>query len=253
MVRKYKRNIDWHVTQELLNQVYRSGLEYAFVSRNFKQVCPFVYCKDFLHDALQGHLNGIRRKIHGFLYDPNKHKPICTDRLRLIIACSRDRHFGTRIPNMLDFIHKIEDKLDIKKKTIIRECANPPEKYKSGGIWLLESHKRWMIAPPMLSMYTLLLRLGLVHYVADSQEATMLKIETGVTKPYGSKDKSQMKAARIGMARILQLGDQRIFSNDIKKNYSISIPLNYMHDHMGIVGFSKRYTSRHCPQWHKES
>lgn len=251
MTRKYKRNIDWYLTQEMLNQVYKSGLEYAFVSRNFKQVCPFVYCKDFLHDALQGHLNGIRRKIHGFLYDPNKHKPIYTNRLRLIIACSRDRRFGTRMPAMLDFLHQIEDKLDMKR-TVIRECANPPEKYKSGGIWLLESHKRWMMAPPMLSMYTLMLRTGLVHTIGDSPETTMMAVQLGLVRPYGGKDRSQLKAAQRGIARILRLGDRRIFSNDMKKNYSLSIPLDYLHDYMGIVGFSKRYTIHHQPQWHKE-
>ena len=251
MARKYRRKIDWYVTQEMLNQVYRSGLEYAFVSRNFKQVCPFVYCKDFLHDALQGHLFGVRRKIHGFLYDPHKHKPIYTEHLRLIIACSRDRHFGDRMPSMLDFLHQIEDSLGIKRTTV-RECADPPEKYKAGGIWLLEGHKRWMMAPPMLSMYTLMLRIGLVHTIGDEADLSMLKVQVGVVRGYGRYDKGQMKGAQKGVDRILRLGDQRIFSNDMKKNYSLAIPLDYLHDYMGIVGFSRRHTRHYMSDWHKE-
>ena len=251
MTRRYKRRIDWYLTQEMINQVYLSGLEYAFVSKNFKQITPLVYCKDFLQDALQGHLCKIRRKIHGFLYDPAVHKPIYTDRLRIIIACSKDRHFRDRMPGMLDFLHQIEDKLGIKE-TSIRECSSPPPKYAAGGIWLLDSHKRWMMAPPMISMYTLMLRLGLVHQLGETPESTMLKIEMGLVRPYGSKDKSQMKSAKRGIVRILRLGDQRIFGSDIHLNYPSFVPLCDMHDEMGIIGFARKRTAYYIPRWHKE-
>lgn len=251
MTRRYKRKIDWYLTEEMLNQVYRAGLEYAFVSRNFKQVCPFVLCKDFLQDALQSYLCGVRCQIHGFVYDPQFHKPIYTKRLRLIIACSKDRHFRDRITNMLDFLHQIEDILHIKKTTV-RECADVPEKYKAGGIWLLESHKRWMISPPMLSMYTLMLRIGLVHTIGDEADFSMLKVQMGFTKGYQRYDKGQMKAAQKGVDRILRLGDKKIFSNNMKENYSPFVPLKYMHNYMGIVGFSKKYTKHYMSQWHKE-
>lgn len=251
MKRIYKRKIDWYLTEEMLNQAYRAGLEYAFVSRNFKQICPFVLCKDFLQDALQSYLCGIRCQIHGFIYDPQIHKPIYTKKLRIIIACSKDLHFRDRIHHMLDFLNQIEDILHIKRTTI-RECAKPPEKYKAGGIWLLESHKRWMISPPMLSMYTLMIRIGLVHTIGDKADSSMFKVQTGLVKGYGRYDKGQMKAARKGVDCILRLGDKKIFSNDMRKNYPAFVSLKDMHKYMGIVGFSKKYTKHYMLQWHKE-
>jgi hypothetical protein len=251
MAQKYKRKIQWYLTQETLNQVYRNGLEYAFVSKDYRQVCPFVYCKDFLQDAIMAFLTGTKKKIYGFSYDPDTMPPLCTDRTRMIIACSKDRHFRNRIPNLIDFLNQIEDKLNLKKSTV-RECADPPEKYIPGGIWLLDGSHRWMISPPMISMYALFIRIGLAHEPNNSYQETIDIIVSGGRKPYGGKDKSQLVSAKFGINKILKWGDRKIFHKNWKDNYPTNVPLKTMHHFCGIIGFSKNYSKSWCPYWHRK-
>ena len=50
--------IKWLEKPAALAQIYGSGLEYCFISKDGKQCCPFVYCKDFLQDAILAQQHG---------------------------------------------------------------------------------------------------------------------------------------------------------------------------------------------------
>jgi hypothetical protein len=246
-----KKRIEWYTNKQTLYQVYRSGLEYAFVSKDNKQVCPFVYCKDFLQDAIQGHLHQVKRSIFGFVYDPSKHCPLTTEKTRLLLACSSDGHFRYKIPRCLDFVNQVELKLRMRL-TIATECAKQPLQYYAGGIWLLEGSRRWMVSPPMISLYTLLLRIGFVHTIGRPYEDTLINIITKHVAPYQNKDRKQLIEAMDGIKRILKHGDRKIFHRDIKANYPANIPVRIMHNKLGIVGFSQMECKAYMPYWHRK-
>lgn len=249
-MRTNKKKINWYPENPVLQQALSAGLEYAFVSKNSKQCCPFVLCKDFLQDAVYNQIYRTKRKIWGFCYNPKIHDPIDTEKIRLVLANSQDCDFREKIPQVLNFINQVEDHLKISK-TRVRECSKPALKYRRGGVFYFEGSKRWLSSPVMLSLYTLLLRIGFVHKNGESFEKTMEKVSSGDVFPYQEEDGCKLHDALAGIKKILSVGDRKIFHSEIKKNYP-RVRISILHNDMGIVGFSKGYTKSYSPYWHRE-
>ena len=138
---KHKKKVIWYQNKMSLNQAIWSGLEFAFVSADYHQVCPFVLCKDYLQDAIYNQLYKTKKKIYGFQFVSQEGREICLSKIRLIIANTQDKALRKHILPCMDFLHQIEEQLKIVK-TKVHECASPPVKYAAGGVWLLEGSKR---------------------------------------------------------------------------------------------------------------
>lgn len=246
-------NIAWYQGEDKkdqIGQIYSNGLEFACTTRT-KQCSHFVYCKDFLHDAVWAQLYGKPVEIHGFVFDPNKN-PIDLDLTRMLMANSSDEHFAKKIPAVIDFIHQVEKVLKLKR-TKVSMCENPAEEY-DNGVFFLEGSQRWMSSPPLLSMYTLLIRCGFVHTIGDSFEKTIDGIQSGKIKPYQNNDKDFVNDSRPGIDLILTLGYRKIFFIDIKKNYLEDIDTHTLHHEFGIRGYSwATHTKKKMPYWHRQA
>jgi hypothetical protein len=249
MAKTYKKMVKWYERKASLNQIFHKELQFALVSKDARQVTPFVLCRDFLQDAIQAHLNKTKRTIYGFTYDAKTDIPICLDRTRLVIANSDDRSLKSKLPNCLEFLHQVEDRLKLTH-TRIRECQDPPKKYARGGVWYLEGSGRWMKSPPMISLYTLLVRVGMLHPLGQSFMKTIDDICAGTLKPYQSEDRDRVIGSKDGIKRILEKGDRKIFSRKIEENYPPDVEVGTMHNSCGIVGFSRGYTKSYFPKWH---
>ncbi len=244
------KNIQWYVgDQQNLLQAFSSGVEFSFASPNDIQVSPFAYCKDYLQDAVHGFLTKKTSTIFGFTYDPKKHEPIALNKTKLLVTNSIDFEFSNKIVNCLDFLNQIEKHLKIRK-TKAEECDNVPLQYLRSGIWLFEGSKRWINSPPMLSLYTLLIRLGFGHTIGTPFEKTIDGICSGAIKPYQKIDVGRLKKCKSGIKKILRLGDREIFDSKIKNNYPRTVLTRTMHNTMGIVGFSSGRTKSYVPSWH---
>jgi hypothetical protein len=247
-----KKRIKWYEGRASLSQALSSGLEYAFVSKERKQCCPFVLCKDFLQDAVYNQVYKTKKSIYGFSFDPSKHEPIDLTKVRMVLANSQDADFSNKIPACLDFINQIEACLGIvKTKTIVRECAFPPKKYKKGGVWYFESNRRWLSSPVMLSLYTLLLRVGFCHKIGDTYNVTIERVSSYSSFEYQQGDRSKLYDSKKGIVRILKKGDKNIFYKEIEKNYPKGISISTLHNDLGIVAFSNEYTKHTVPYWHR--
>jgi hypothetical protein len=108
-----------------------------------------------------------------------------------------------------------------------------------------------MLSPPMLSLYTLLLRVGFCHTQGEDYAETIKKITGGTVPPYQSNDKSQLSSAQQGIERILKYGYAKIFFKDPKKNYP-AIATSNMHHHTGICSFSGGASKSHVGHWHRD-
>jgi hypothetical protein len=248
--RTYKKKVEWYKKAASLNQAICSGLEFAFVSKKFAQICPFVLCKDYLQDAVFNQLYKTKKTIYGFHFTPQNGFEIDMGKTRLVIANSQDKNLRTKIPALMDFLHQIEKLLKITK-TQVRECAKPPIKYAAGGVWLLEGSKRWMHSPPMLSLYTMLIRVGFSHTAGNDFWNTINGVVGGSINAYQIEDRDRLRSSIDGIKRILAEGDRKIFARDIKKNYPRGTRIQDMHDHLGICSFSKGYTKSLVPIWHE--
>jgi hypothetical protein len=255
---EYKRHIIWRPETEKdkrILQVYKKGLEYAFYSKDNQQCTTFVFCKDFLQDVIQAVIHNSFVSLYKFTYRSNSDPLVGLDKTRLLLTNSKDRDLSQKIPACLDFIHQVEDQLKIKK-TIVRPCFSPPIEYSRCGVWAFEGSKRWLSAPPMLSLYTLLLRVGFVHTPGAIFLNTLDALENKEIAPYQTRDQEQLKSSRIALDRILRTGDRSIFFRDIAMNYPKHVPVETMHHLMGIVAFAnqmkkhKQGQSVLIPKWH---
>jgi len=246
-----KTVVKWFEGSQPLTQALSSGLEFCFLSEDNRQISPFAYCKDYLQDAIQGHLLKKRRSIYGFTYDPKIDPPICLNNTRILVANSTDSALGSKIPNCLDFLHQIEKKLRLVK-TVVSECQSPPLKYIRSGVWLFKGSCRWMKSPPMISLYTLLIRLGFGHKIGTPYQEMIDGVISGKIPAYQFVDSGRLLHAKNGIDRILKIGDQKIFGRKIENNYPRKIRIGTMHNHLGIIGFSTGESKNHIPVWHKD-
>ena len=251
----YKRYIIWKKSPKAaILQIYSKGMEFALVSQDYKQCNPFVWCKDFLQDIVFASLQKKWINIYDFQYSPYIDPEPCLDKIRLLIANANDSNLRDKIPNILDILHQVEDKLEIKH-SLVRECWLPPKNYKKSGVWMFEGSKRWIKSPPMLSLYALLIRVGCVHEIGVRYEKTFANIIAGVQKPYQKKDSLWLKHAMMGIEKVIRIGDRKIFHRDIKDNYP-NLDIDVIHNQLGIAGFSSDIQDRlkgrsvAIPYWH---
>lgn len=232
-----------------LSQVYNNGLEYCFISDDNTQISPYVFCKDFLHDLIMAYYTNAQASVYGFVYDPKTSKPPCLNKIKLSLVNSKDPNFSDKIPALIDFINQIEEILKLKKSTAYL-VDNPLDKYKN-GTWIVEGSSKWQIAPPMLSLYALMLRCGFTHKIGETYKQTIDKLIDGTYLPYQSNDRSQLSGAIPGLEYVLQHGYAKIFYKDPKDNYKL-IPIHTMHNNMGIVSFSGKLKSQSVTKDNKE-
>lgn len=243
-------NIKWYDSgykNSNVLQIYKKGLEFAFLSNAYEQCHTFILCKDFLHDIIHANINNIPINIFNFSYNPYYDPKICLKELRLLVKNNSDNQFSDKLKNAIIFLNEIESKLEMKK-TVLRSCENKT--------WLLKSSKRWMKAPPMISLYVLMLRIGLVHTPNKTAKETINDILKQKIKTYQKKDSYLLKHSYLGFEKILKIGDNKIFFKDIKKNYSPTLSLDCIHNSTGILAFSHEIAHKNegytviIPKWH---
>lgn len=228
-------------------QIYSQGVELALCSDDNEQIGTFVLCKDFFQDAIVSYLHDQTCGIYGYVYDPKKMPPIPQKNIKVLIANSGDKDFSDKISNLQDFLHQLEDRVGVSR-SVIQKCENPPSKYAS-GIYLLTGDKKWMIAPPILSLWTLIARNGLVHKSGNKLEDTIDQIINEKIKPGQKNDHIYLKWAKPGLDLILEKGIDALFGQDMKANYPKEHAGHTMHHFSGIVSFGTCKAKPHFPKW----
>ena len=248
-----KVKIEWLKRgKESISQIYSNGLEFAFATKK-EQCTDFIYCKDFLQDCV--HASFLKKKIspYGFKYDP-KTKPIDLKKTFILVANSSDPDMEAKIVGCQDFLNQVEKKLGLFR-TKIAKCTNAPDNYQS-GVYLYRGSGMWLNSPPMLSLYSLFIRIGFCHKVGTDFVETLDAVQNGKIPPYQRNDKNQLTQSRDGINAILKLGYRKFFYKDTEKNYP-AVDIMTMHNYFGIVGFTqmlKNGDSNEMPKyWSRKS
>jgi hypothetical protein len=175
----------------------------SFLSPDDVQCSPFFHCKDYLQDAVLSYVHSVPKEIYGFSYNPLTDPPLSLRETKIMITNSKDIQFSLKVLPCLEFINQFETEAKIPK-TRIFYCKNPPNKYLRCGVWLFKGHSRWMNSPPMISLYSLLIRAGLNHVSGDTYWKTIDAIIEGRIDPIQVVDKFRLQQAKIGIKRIIQ-------------------------------------------------
>jgi hypothetical protein len=233
-------------------QVYSSGLQYALVNDDYQQCHDFVFCKDFIQDAYHGFLHNQPASIYGFTYNPTTQPPLSLNKLRIVLVNSKDAKMGEKIPGVMDFINQFCKKMKLKPSRAI-EVENPPKAYTKCGAWIIEGSGMWINAPVLISMYSLLLRVGFTHTVGADAAKTVKNLVDGKTTPYQNNDRYQLQSAQKGIEQILKYGYRKHFFIDTVKNYPAGTQIGTMHNSTGIVAFSTGGSRSVCKYWTRKS
>ena len=253
LVEDGKINVKWLPAKSGgIAQIYSSGLEYALCNEKYEQCHDFVFCKDFVQDAIHAHLYGGVASIYGFTYNPKEQPKLSLDRLRLLCVNSSDSKMLEKVPNVLDLLNQFCKKLKIKPTKAFL-VANPPAKYKKNGCFLIDASGMWNNAPVLVSMFTLLLRVGFVHKQGENCLETLKNLVDGKIKPYQSNDRSYIQQSMDGIEKILKWGYRKFFFINIEKNYPKGTNIGTMHNQTGIVAFSSGSTKSVCKYWTRRS
>lgn len=245
--------VTWLEKKKSISQVYNSGLEYAFLTENYEMIHQLVYCKDFMQDAIAGLLNNKTMSIYGFTYNPSTNLPIYLKKTRLLITNYGQKTFPNRINASKDFLNQVEKKLKMVRTQIYKD-VNVPKNYSASGAFIYDGSSRWMISPPMISLYTLLIRISLVHNLKTDFMDTINGVCNGTITPLQTDDSNQMSKALKAFNWILDQNDKNLFSKKQIENYSVKdkeIPVSTMHNDLGIVSYAYGTPKNYFPQWYK--
>lgn len=178
MFRSKAQPIDWMPPSSGLAEIYQEvdiKFSFAFVSDKgvITQSHPWVKCRDFLQDVIAGELHEYAVSIWGFTFNrkqlPERNR-VCTDKTMLMISQKGIKlkgAFEKKLEQSLLYINYYENMLGLPNSQLAKLPNNTVDScYKH--VWLLEGPKFWISAPHLISLLTLLVRLG--DKLPDSKE-----------------------------------------------------------------------------------
>lgn len=220
-----------------LCEIYQSvKLRYAFVSPNDEQVAPFCLCKDFLHDMVRAFLRGEDMHIHGMSYTYGKNPPIDMGRTRILARYDnvlKVDGIDEQMESAIKLINYYDDILGVEHSKVERLSDS---KFDHCSVWLFSSDKVWMSSPVLISLYTMLMRLGEKRLKFTDKESLykaiddVCKKKTDNDTEYISQIKHRLETALSNIS-FLKEGEEidPIY-------YNKNIPLGTFHNNCGIVG-----------------
>ncbi|HJS83040.1 MAG TPA: hypothetical protein VJ742_09435, partial [Nitrososphaera sp.] len=239
-------------------QIYSKGFEFAFMSPvagGYEQACTFVYCKDFLHDAVWAMVNKAPWQIYGFKYDPNKDKHLdlknCTLAFRNTQYKNKPDEFHAQMKACQSFLNGMEKRIGFKKSKFY-QVENP-----DGPCWLIVGDKKWQHAAPLLGLFTIFIRLGFAHDLKETADQTLEKayageIKIGDSSNYaGNNDCGYLQSAKKGVELMLSLGTG-VFHPKMEDNYPMSLKTASLHDSFGPVNFTRGSCKKAMPFWFRD-
>jgi hypothetical protein len=157
----------------------------------------------------------------------------------------------------LDFFHQLEKKIGLRR-TDIQIIKG---KLIEAPAWLVLGDKRWMIAPPMISLYALLVRIGYYHNPGGDFQRTLEMMRDDELGPknnddsydddQASNDASYLTQAWKGLQVILKHG-VKVFHEDMAENYPADIQAHTFHDGYGFVNFVSRRPAPRMSYWYRK-
>ena len=238
-----------------LSQIYIRGFEFAFCKpvgtnrRLFKQLHPFVLCKDFLHDVVWSSINGKSYRLYGFSFDPavddKEDRRASLVRTFILVRdktksikeisnhISRSKELLNRIEDVCKFSHTIAREVMLQGNGASKTAVKPAPT----GCFVLEGDNRWMLAPPLLSIYTTLIRAGKSYEGEDP-----IKFVENLSSKTSERDGDYLKNVKDnGLIPLIFKENVSLFNNAIKDNYPAHLSHSVIHNNLGIVGYSKMF------------
>lgn len=189
-----KRKVEWFQGPANLDEIYQSvAMKFAFVNEingKLTQCHPWIKCRDFLHDALRTMLTDEETNIYNFTYKKDVNPWIDMNNTRMLISekdLKEPLKFRFKLSRSLKLLHFYETLAGVELTKIQKVEGDIKKRYEH--VWMLTSPKMWMSSPYLISMYTLLIRLGVKKLSTFTNEKELLTAFDNVIKENkGKKD-----------------------------------------------------------------
>ncbi len=150
-------------TKNKLIEIYQSvDIKFAFVSsksNGYKQCNDLTKCRDFLHDIIKAHLNKNSVSIWGMEYKYGEYPKIDITTTRLAVYHDKANKCPNKFQNDLEFsvslINQFEKSMGLDSLSTVEKASNTDKQ-----LWVFTGPNFWMKAPYLISLYTMLIRLG---------------------------------------------------------------------------------------------
>ena len=199
---------------------------FAFVTKQYKMCHQWVYCRDFLQDAVRVALTNVPCDIYGFKYDPVKDRKLDLSATRMAVSnISKEQAFLA-----LKILRLFETDAEIYKLSTL-ELMEEPE------VVVFTSASDWMNNPFTISLYTFLIRLGYRGLVFDTKEEFIAEC-TRIMEDRShncDNDAEYMRSANRILWKVLP---KRSYLSWEEVDYS-GYDIHYFHNTSGIVSLAK--------------
>lgn len=146
-------------------EIYQSfNMKFSFANTagdEIVQCHQWIKCRDFLHDAVRTMITGNKSSIYSFTFEKGKNPDFDMDKISMLIS-KKDVNIATafrpKLTRSLKLINHFENLAGLDLSTIKKVSSDKDGGYKH--VWLVTGPKFWLSAPYLVSLYTLLLRLG---------------------------------------------------------------------------------------------
>lgn len=181
---------------------------------NEKQLHEPVMCKDFITDLFWAEETKQIAEIYHFKWEPNGE--ILLEEEHSIYMYLKGEYLTKRGELLQNFLNEFEVKMNI-----------PYSQVKPDGKGLLITfNKKWRVKPYLISLFTLLLRVGLSYNNED-----LIDFLEGYEKPYSAFSYNDVSYIKQSLSKIKRLLNQEEF----KQEYSDYLKIHDIHNYSGIV------------------
>lgn len=217
-----KINIKW------LKDSFQYSDGFCVISDNNEQCSIFSCCKDYVQDLYAYFINNkISKASYSFRHLYVGSEPSKTN----IKVAYKKATFD--IAKALDYIHQVEEALGFSTLSEIKKCN-------FRDIFIAIGGEEWLLATPMISFYTFLLRSSHLHVISQDFRETFKQVSN--SKHVKCVDNHTAKGLLQIIGKIIEVGVKKIFSGP---NY----PDNIDSHMIGISGFVYKLGLKH---WYKD-
>lgn len=235
-----------------LCEIYSTGFQLAFASPELEQCHSWVLCKDFLTDAVWATVNKGDVQIYGFRFN---HKINPAISIKPVYLIARNKQVKNDIfDKCMENCQKFMNMLEVKLKFTL--CKFEKIKYTGEGeysVWLMTFDPKWLHAPPMVSMLSLMIRVG-CHYSGKGYlNAALRKFKLSVKAKQQKMDSydgdtldeidgfealhndAEYLRQSYAMRTLIFKNGLKIFKPTMAENYPNDVDVHTVHNHWGIV------------------
>lgn len=260
---------EWFKQKQNLSEIYQSvEIKFALAGEDgdiVKQSHPWVKCRDFLHDALRSQITGTESYIYGFKFNPKipSFPKISLNKTLLMVSqqtIDDVKVFRENLSRALPFIHYYENLAGVANSTLKKiPLTFCKDKQDFKHVWLFEGSLFWIAAPYMISMLTLLLRLGgklpkvtavddpekIYKTIVDKYETEWEKLVKEAKSFVKDNDIVYLQTCYNKLSNVVKLKDKLLSvhgTDELSKMYDSTIDIGSFHNLSGIFNACKGTT-----------